>query len=109
MLSHHLVGQISDTTDQPTGPTSDAAVTPALVIWGTDVVVSETKDKFRKFITEFVDEELGAEEMGDGFDPLLPVYMQRLDEVKESCTNLCVIRAELLGPNNYLSVTLQIL
>ncbi|XP_067052845.1 DNA replication licensing factor mcm4-A-like [Acropora muricata] len=72
---------ISDTTDQPTGPTSDAAVTPALVIWGTDVVVSETKDKFRKFITEFVDEELGAEEMGDGFDPLLPVYMQRLDEI----------------------------
>lgn len=72
---------ISDTTDQPTGPTSDAAVTPALVIWGTDVVVSETKDKFRKFITEFVDEELGAEEMGDGFDPLLPVYMQQLDEI----------------------------
>ena len=55
-----------------------------------------------------MDEELGAEEMGDGFDPLLPVYMQRLDEVKESCTN-CVIRAELLGPNNYLSVTLQII
>lgn len=56
-----------------------------------------------------MDEELGAEEMGDGFDPLLPVYMQRLDEVEESCTNLCLIRAELLGPNNYLSVTLQIL
>lgn len=56
-----------------------------------------------------MDEELGAEEMGDGFDPLLPVYMQRLDEVKESCTNLRIIRAELLGPNNYPSVTLQIL
>ena len=28
---------------------------------------------------EFVDED--AEDMGEGFDPLLPVYMQRLDEV----------------------------
>ena len=37
-----------------------------------------TKEKFRKFICEFVDEE--AEDMGEGFDPLLPVYMQRLDE-----------------------------
>lgn len=28
---------------------------------------------------EYVDE--SAEEMGEDFDPLLPVYMQRLDEV----------------------------
>ena len=78
--------QPSDTTDQPTGPTSDAAAAaPALVIWGTDVVVSETKEKFRKFICEFVDEE--AEDMGEGFDPLLPVYMQRLDEVSSKVHN----------------------
>lgn len=38
-----------------------------------------TKEKFRKFVSEFVDED--AEDMGEGFDPLLPVYMQRLDEV----------------------------
>ena len=78
--------QPSDTTDQPTGPTSDAAAAaPALVIWGTDVVVSETKEKFRKFICEFVDEE--AEDMGEGFDPLLPVYMQRLDEASNKVHN----------------------
>ena len=46
--------------------------------------MSETKDKFKKFITEFVDED--AEDMGDGFDPLLPIYMQRLDEVNSCCT-----------------------
>lgn len=69
----------SDTTDQPTGPTSDVATAPALVIWGTDVVVSDTKEKFRKFVCDFVDED--AEDMGEGFDPLLPVYMQRLDEI----------------------------
>ena len=38
-----------------------------------------TKEKFKKFVSEFVDEE--AEDMGEGFDPFLPVYMQRLDEV----------------------------
>lgn len=38
-----------------------------------------TKEKFRKFVSEFVDED--AEDMGEGFDPLLPVYVQRLDEV----------------------------
>ena len=49
------------------------------------MVVSETKEKFRKFICEFVDEE--AEDMGEGFDPLLPVYMQRLDEVSSKVHN----------------------
>lgn len=29
-----------------------------------------------------MDEELDAEDMGEGFDPMLPVYMQRLDEVR---------------------------
>lgn len=38
-----------------------------------------TKEKFRKFVSEFVDED--AEDMGEGFDPFLPVYMQCLDEV----------------------------
>ncbi|KAK3733997.1 hypothetical protein QZH41_009837, partial [Actinostola sp. cb2023] len=71
----------SDATEQPTGPTSEAiaAAAPSLVIWGTDVVVSETKAKFRKFITEYVDE--NAEDMGEDFDPLLPLYIQRLDEI----------------------------
>lgn len=86
LASRHFFFQPSDTTDQPTGPTSDAAAAaPALVIWGTDVVVSETKEKFRKFISEFVDEE--AEDMGEGFDPLLPVYMQRLDEASNKVYN----------------------
>ena len=43
--------------------------------------MSEAKEKFRKFINEFVDED--AEDVGDGFDPLEPLYTQRLDEVGE--------------------------
>lgn len=50
-----------------------------------------------------MDEELGAEEMGDGFDPLLPVYMQRLDEVKESCTNLYIHNlGRVVGPQLFI-------
>ena len=49
------------------------------------MVVSETKEKFRKFISQFVDEE--AEDMGEGFDPLLPVYIQRLDEASSKVHN----------------------
>ena len=41
--------------------------------------MSDTKEKFRKFVCDFVDED--AEDMGEGFDPLLPVYLQCLDEV----------------------------
>ena len=80
LFSLHYQG--SDATEQPTGPTSEAGVAaaaPSLVIWGTDVVVSETKAKFKKFVMEYVDD--SGEEMGEDFDPLLPVYMQRLDEV----------------------------
>ena len=58
---------------------SDAGIESRLVIWGTDVVVSEAKDKFKKFINDFIDED--ADELADGFDPLLPLYIQRLDEV----------------------------
>ena len=81
--------QPSDTTDQPAGPaTSEVATGPSLVVWGTDVVVSETKEKVRKFIVEFVDED--AEDIGEGFDPLLPVYMQRLDEVSAQLSQHCI-------------------
>lgn len=45
-----------------------------------------TKEKFKKFVSEFVDEE--AEDMGEGFDPFLPVYMQRLDEVIKHLLNV---------------------
>ena len=45
-----------------------------------------TKEKFRKFILEFVDED--AEDMGEGFDPFLLVYMQRLDEVIKHLLNV---------------------
>lgn len=72
--------QSTDTTDPPAAaPTSDSTAGPRLVIWGTDVVVEETHEKFKKFLQEFIDE--NAEGMGDDFVPNEPLYMQKLEEV----------------------------
>ncbi|KAI8491133.1 DNA replication licensing factor, mcm4 component [Branchiostoma belcheri] len=60
------------TSDQPSGP--------QLVIWGTDVVVSHCKDKFRRFLSQFVVPSLDEDEM-EGIDVQRPLYMQKLEEV----------------------------
>ncbi|XP_028409961.1 DNA replication licensing factor mcm4-A-like [Dendronephthya gigantea] len=60
-------------------PTSDSTAGPRLVIWGTDVVVQETQDKFKRFLQQFIDE--NAEGMGDDFVPNDPLYMQKLEEI----------------------------
>ena len=87
-----LMFQPTDTTDG--APTSEAAE-PKLVIWGTDVVVSETKEKFKTFLLEFTIDEL--DEMNDGFDPLQPLYMQKLEEVN-LCNQDILIANSLLKP-----------
>jgi len=62
------------------GISSDGQGDPKLVIWGTDVVVSETKDRFRRFISEFIkndEEDAGHSE----YDPTRPFYIQKLEEI----------------------------
>jgi len=51
-----------------------------LVVWGTDVNVVETKEKFKDFLKYFMDdlEQEGEEEPMDGTGPY---YIDRLDEV----------------------------
>lgn len=73
------LGESTDATEPPAVPTSDSQTGPRLVIWGTDVVVQETKEKFKKFLMQFIDE--NAEGMGDDFVPNEPLYMQRLEEI----------------------------
>ena len=75
-LKYLLTSQPTDTTEG--APTSEAAE-PKLVIWGTDVVVSETKEKFKSFLTEFTIDEL--DEMNEEFDRTQPLYMQKIEEV----------------------------
>ena len=54
----------------PIGATSEAGTGARVVIWGTDVVVTETQEQFRRFITQYTEEE-----EGESF------YIQRLEEV----------------------------
>lgn len=61
--------------------TSDANAGPQLVIWGTDVVVSHCKEKFRRFILKFVDKNVAEDEAFEGMDINQPYYMQRLEEI----------------------------
>ena len=59
--------------------TSDQPGAPQLVIWGTNVVVSEAKEGFHRFLMRYIDPE--ADE-AEGIDPDEPLYLQKLDEVR---------------------------
>lgn len=52
------------------------------MIWGTDVVVSHCKEKFKRFVCRFVDEAVEEDERFDGMNIKEPYYMQRLEEVR---------------------------
>ena len=68
-------------TDPPAAaPTSESTAGPRLVVWGTNVVIQEMQEKFKRFLQEFIDE--NAQEMGDDFVPTEPLYIQKLEEVK---------------------------
>lgn len=54
---------------------------PQLVIWGTDVVVSHCKEKFRSFVTRYVDRTIADDERFSGMDVEQPYYIQRLEEI----------------------------
>jgi DNA replication licensing factor MCM4 len=54
---------------------------PQLVIWGTDVVVSQCKEKFKHFVQTFVYVSIAEDERFDGMDINEPIYLQRLEEV----------------------------
>ena len=51
------------------------------MIWGTDVVVSHCKEKFRRFILKYEDKNVAEDELFEGMDINQPYYLQRLEEV----------------------------
>lgn len=58
-------------------------VGPNFVIWGTNVVINKCKQKFKKFVEEFVDETPAEDEISEGIDSSLPLYLQKLQEVNK--------------------------
>lgn len=61
--------------------TSDSGTGPQLVIWGTDVVVSHCKEKFKQFLRTFTETDLATDELMEGVDPVQPLYLQKLEEL----------------------------
>lgn len=63
--------------------TSEGAAEPHLVIWGTDVNVSDTKKKFVDFLKNFVDDLPGGVASSElALDSVTPYYRTRLEEVR---------------------------
>lgn len=52
---------------------------PQLVIWGTDVVVSQCKTKFRRFINQYL--QTDEEDLGENMNINEPYYLQELQQV----------------------------
>lgn len=73
----------SESHQDPHVPSSEISTDggPQLVIWGTDVVVSHCKEKFKRFVCRFVDEAVEEDERFDGMNIKEPYYMQRLEEI----------------------------
>ncbi|KAK7115466.1 DNA replication licensing factor mcm4-A-like [Littorina saxatilis] len=71
----------SEQTRGTSEPGSEISAGPQLVIWGTDVVVNQCKEKFVRFVTRYVDESVEDDERFDGMDIREPYYLQRLEEI----------------------------
>lgn len=63
------------------GASSESEQAPQLVVWGTNVVVSQCKEKFKKFILRFVDPNAEEDERLEDMNLNEPLYLQKLQEV----------------------------
>lgn len=86
--SDRKIRQVTIGGSDPSEPTritseisSDPNAGPQLVIWGTDVVVSHCKEKFKRFICKYVDTNVADDEQFEGMDISQPYYLQRLEEI----------------------------
>ncbi|XP_057656473.1 DNA replication licensing factor MCM4 [Diorhabda carinulata] len=57
------------------------STTPHLVIWGTNVSVSECKGKFKQFLLRFIDPNADEDEMTNDMNLNEPLYIQKLEEI----------------------------
>lgn len=64
----------------PESSETDSA-TPHLVIWGTNVSVSECKEKFKQFLLRFIEPNADGDEMTNDMNLNEPLYVQKLEEI----------------------------
>lgn len=54
---------------------------PKLVVWGTNVVVSECLKKFKDFLMRYIDPDAAQDEISEGMNLNEPLYIQKLEEI----------------------------
>nr|CAD7431940.1 unnamed protein product [Timema monikensis] len=77
---------------------------PQLVIWGTNVVVSQCKEKFKRFVSRFIDPHAEEDERTETMDVNEPLYMQKLEEIhtlEEPFLNVNCGHLEAFDPDLY--------
>ncbi|XP_076235043.1 disc proliferation abnormal [Calliopsis andreniformis] len=67
----------------PTVPqTSESDATgPQLVVWGTNVVISQCKEQFKSFFQQFIDPDAENDELPENMNLSDPLYLQKLEEI----------------------------
>jgi DNA replication licensing factor MCM4 len=60
---------------------SESGTQAQLLVWGTNVVISECKSKFKNFLIRYIDPEAESDEIEEGMNLNEPLYMQKLDEI----------------------------
>lgn len=100
----NVASPIQDDRQQPTTSEQEQ---PQLVIWGTNVVVNQCKEKFKRFVKTFVDPDAELDERMEGMDVNEPLYLQKLEEihaVEEPFLNLNCAHLEAFDPELYLQL-----
>ncbi|XP_069675688.1 DNA replication licensing factor MCM4 [Periplaneta americana] len=91
---HSAVGVSSETDQQ----------VPQLVVWGTNVIVSQCKEKFKKFVLRFVDPHAEEDERMEDMNMNEPLYLQKLQEIhmlEEPFLNVNCAHLESYDPDLY--------
>lgn len=52
-----------------------------MVVWGTNVVVSHCKTKFKQFLLRYIDPTAEQDEISENIDVNQPLYLQKLEEI----------------------------
>lgn len=78
-------------------PSENSDSVPQVVIWGTSVVLAETKRKFARFIQTFQDADTADDEEFEGLDHSAPYYAQRLAEIAISLVPFLNVNASHLA------------
>ncbi|KAG8228953.1 hypothetical protein J437_LFUL007704 [Ladona fulva] len=82
-LSSDPVDAVPPTSESDRGAAA-AADGPQLVVWGTDVVISSCKEKFKRFLKRFIDPDAELDERTEMMDENQPLYLQKFKEINDS-------------------------